>query len=201
MSGIRYFLIMWYCTSNSSNNERPIPSFRIGNNVTKNVGHRGGGMSMCIACGSERVKLFSIQRPEKRPWHASRHWFQLNGSVSLKYWMFALRSLHPFLTSKSQTISSILLQEWKCFQIVSSDWRKLSCDVCWTRRKSSSHAGRTFHRQTAVFQCIQHTSSLESLSTLLKEKAKIWKELQRTDLKMLSQKKKTAEPNRKLISL
>ena len=44
MSGIRYFLITWYCTSNLSNNERPIPSFRIGNNITKSVGHRGGGM-------------------------------------------------------------------------------------------------------------------------------------------------------------
>ena len=32
-------------TANSSNDERPIPSFRIGNNVTKNVSHRGGGMS------------------------------------------------------------------------------------------------------------------------------------------------------------
>ena len=42
MSGLRYFLITWYCTSTSSNNERPIPSFRIWNSIAKNVGQRGG---------------------------------------------------------------------------------------------------------------------------------------------------------------
>ena len=42
MSGERYFLITWYCTSSSSDNGRPIPSFRIWKNIAKNVGHQGG---------------------------------------------------------------------------------------------------------------------------------------------------------------
>ena len=68
MSGIRYFLITWYCIFSSSNNERPIPSFRSWNKIAKNVGRRGW-LFVKMTHGSERVK------------HA--HLKQLRGSLIL----------------------------------------------------------------------------------------------------------------------
>ena len=113
MSGIHHFLVTCYCTSNSSTNERPIPSFRIGNNIAKNVGHRGGGMSK-LPMAVNGLKTNNVPKPFSL---AKRR--RLVGKEYNEKWLRDCRSklayASPLTTPREMTVTRPNL--WASFEV------------------------------------------------------------------------------------